>query len=262
MAMPCSAQCADPFGGGFDGAMPEMASLGAAAPKAKAKKSVRPERERARRGSPRRGKAMAARVSRGSEVDVWDGLTVKEPQRNPAEHITVTVVIYNTVAGGVPDEVDVAAAIDDMEALYRACHWNGRLTDDGAAFMKAELTVADTASIKSKLAHQPYAPPAMAVANHSAFPMDESDDEAAVETSAALGAPPPYPGEPVHSSVVCDVSGMHPIVGLRFHRKGEDYDLCRAEFDKLPMAEHARYEVIAAPGAAPVDATAWILQTM
>merc|ERR1712093_173877 len=127
---------------------------------------------RSRSSPPKRklGKANAARVSRGSEVDVWPGLSVKAPERNPAEHITVTVVIYNTVAGGVPDQADVVAAIDDMEALYRACQWSGHLADEGANFMKAELTVADTIAIKKKVTEQPYTPPVVNVANHSAFP--------------------------------------------------------------------------------------------
>merc|ERR1719504_427592 len=33
-------------------------------------------------GAPRRGVANAARVSRGSEFDVWSGLTVREPERH------------------------------------------------------------------------------------------------------------------------------------------------------------------------------------
>merc|ERR1711959_469814 len=112
----------------------------------------------------KRGRANAARVSRGSEVDTWEGLSVKEPQRNAAEHITVTCVIYNTVAGGVPSEEDVAAAVDDMESLYAQCRWDGKLADAGADFMKAELTVADANKIASKVAAQPYKPPVVGVA--------------------------------------------------------------------------------------------------
>merc|ERR1719506_3218614 len=98
------------------------------------------------------GTANAARVSRGSEVDTWPGLSVTAPERNPGEHITVTVVIYNTVAGGVPSEADVVAAVDDMEELYEGCNWNGRLAEEGANFMKAELTVADAQGIQAKVA--------------------------------------------------------------------------------------------------------------
>merc|ERR1711981_1053994 len=73
-----------------------------------------------------RGTANAARVSRGSEVDVWPGLSVKKPERHREEHVTVTIVIYNTIADGVPSEEDVLAAIDDLESLYEACRTSGK----------------------------------------------------------------------------------------------------------------------------------------
>ena len=60
---------------------------------------------------PRVGKANAARVSRGSMVDKLDKtVKVSKPVRDPQQHVTVTVVIYNTVAGGVPSVEDVRAA--------------------------------------------------------------------------------------------------------------------------------------------------------
>merc|ERR1719443_688610 len=71
--------------------------------------------------APKVGSACAARVSGGSEFDTWKGLTAKAPKRNPSEHVTCTVVIYNAVSGGVPSEADVIAAIDDLEQLYAAC---------------------------------------------------------------------------------------------------------------------------------------------
>merc|ERR1719461_202475 len=73
------------------------------------------------------GSANAARVSRGTEEDVWLGLSAKDPKRNPHEPLTITVVIYNTVADGVPSEADVVAAVDDLEQLYAACNADGRL---------------------------------------------------------------------------------------------------------------------------------------
>merc|ERR1712224_1090451 len=97
--------------------------------------------------------------SRGTEVDTWHGLSVKAPERNRSEHVTVTVVIYNTVAGGVPSAEDVKAAVDDMEALYASCGWTGQLASAGASFVKKELTVKDTLDITEKLVHQPYVPP-------------------------------------------------------------------------------------------------------
>jgi len=62
---------------------------------------------------------------------------VKSPARHQAEHLSATIVIYNTVAGGVPSAEDVKAAIADMESLYTNCGWSGKVTDSGASFMKA-----------------------------------------------------------------------------------------------------------------------------
>jgi len=42
-------------------------------------------------------------------------------------------------------------------------------------------------------------------------------------------------------------------VGCRYHKMGEDYDLCQAEFVKLSEAEQALFEAILAPGATPVN---------
>jgi len=104
------------------------------------------------------GSSSAARVSRGSRVDTWNGLTVKEPKRHSNEHITVTIVLYYTCSGGVPTEDDVRAAIDDLENLYESVEENGRLTDEKFDFMKSELTVKDVIDIQSKVLTQP--PPA------------------------------------------------------------------------------------------------------
>ena len=97
------------------------------------------------------GVSSAARVSRGSEYDVWPGLSVTQPERHPAEHVTITVVMYNAVQGGVPTADDVAAAIDDLEMLYQSCQEHGMLGDDVMSFMKAPLTIDDLTGIASKL---------------------------------------------------------------------------------------------------------------
>ena len=118
------------------------------------------------------GSANAARVSRGSEVDTWKGLTKKTPVRNPAEHITVTVVLYFTVANGVPSEADVLAAIDDMEKLYDSCTGKGRLAEEKFDFMKSELTVKDVKDIHEKLVAQPpFQPASIEVHNFDQFPV-------------------------------------------------------------------------------------------
>merc|ERR1739842_92997 len=103
---------------------------------------------------PKEGIANAARVSKGTEVDTWEGLSIKEPVRNEHEHLTISVVIYFTVVGGVPSQKDVLAAIDDMEMLYDACKAKGRLADEEFDFMKKELTVKDVVEISEKIEQQ------------------------------------------------------------------------------------------------------------
>jgi len=113
------------------------------------------------------GRSSAARVSRGTEHDVWKGLSIKSPKRNDTEHVTVTVVMYNAVKGGVPTPEDVAAAIDDLEGLYRACADSGRLAEAKFDFMKEQLKVDDVINIAEKVAFQP---PAVDVIRHDVFP--------------------------------------------------------------------------------------------
>lgn len=116
------------------------------------------------------GESTAARVSRGSEYDRWQGLSVKSPKRNASEHVTVTVVLYNAVKGGVPSAGDVLAAIDDLESLYRSCSETGQLADHTFDFMKEPLKVDDVNQISAKLTYQPYQPPAVQVLGYDQFP--------------------------------------------------------------------------------------------
>lgn len=55
-----------------------------------------------------------------------------------------------------------------------------------------------------------------------------------------------------HCRVSCDVTGMYPIRGVRWHYIGRDYDLCQAAFDRLSEEEKHHYERIDYPRAAPV----------
>ena len=65
-------------------------------------------------------------------------------------------------------------------------------------------------------------------------------------TSAALPAPK-GPTKYVHHGVTCDRSGQSPIIGIRYSLRGQDYDLCEAEFLKLPNEDQAKYEAIETP---------------
>lgn len=60
---------------------------------------------------------------------------------------------------------------------------------------------------------------------------------------------------PVHFGVTCDRSGMSPIIGTRFHLEGADYDLCEAEFEKLPELERLMFVKIERPGAEGIPFT-------
>ena len=44
-----------------------------------------------------------------------------------------------------------------------------------------------------------------------------------------------------HPGIMCDRSGMDPIVGPRYSLKTEEYDLCEAEYGKLSESEKAEY---------------------
>lgn len=74
--------------------------------------------------------------------------------------------------------------------------------------------------------------------------------------------PTPKP-RPHHHGVRCNVSRMSPIVGTRYREIGKDYNLCKAEFNKLPEPGKAKFERISHPGAVPVPvATARPLHSM
>jgi hypothetical protein len=102
------------------------------------------------------GHSSAARVSKGSMVDTWQGVCVKDPERHPNEHITATIVLYYTCSGGVPSAKDVMSAIDDIEELYKSVEVNGKLGDEDFHFMKKELTGKDMIDVKTKVESQPH----------------------------------------------------------------------------------------------------------
>jgi len=77
------------------------------------------------------------------------------------------------------------------------------------------------------------------------------NDRRAFEVIFTRGSQPVPYGSPVHFGVECDISGQNPIVGNRYHKIGENYDLCEAEFNKLSPEDKLKYEVIAHRGATP-----------
>jgi len=55
----------------------------------------------------------------------------------------------------------------------------------------------------------------------------------------------------VHSGISCDRSGESPIVGMRYHLQGHNWDLFQREFDKCAPAEKALYTAIPPPVSRP-----------
>ena len=61
-----------------------------------------------------------------------------------------------------------------------------------------------------------------------------------------------------HPNFNCDRSGMNPIVGIRYHLRGQNYDICQAEYDKLNAREQSEYEAIPPPQEFPqAERTVW-----
>jgi hypothetical protein len=73
------------------------------------------------------GVSNAARVSRGTEHDIFRGVASGRPERDPTQHGTITVTMYYTVVGGVPSAADVERAVADLDDLYKACPSDKRL---------------------------------------------------------------------------------------------------------------------------------------
>lgn len=58
-------------------------------------------------------------------------------------------------------------------------------------------------------------------------------------------------GQAVHTGYLCNATN-DTIVGPRYHKINEDYDLCEAAFDSIPNEEKKNYEIINQPGDEPV----------
>jgi len=76
------------------------------------------------------GTASAARISRGDFVEKVGPLPLeRDAVRHPDEHVTVTVVLYHAVKGGVPSAEDARAAVDELERMYSSCNTSGKLAE-------------------------------------------------------------------------------------------------------------------------------------
>jgi hypothetical protein len=72
------------------------------------------------------------------------------------------------------------------------------------------------------------------------------------ETGSLSAASEEEENIPVHWFVSCDATNMYPIRGVRWHRIGDDFDLCQSAFDNLCEDEKEEFERIDFEGATPV----------
>jgi huntingtin len=93
--------------------------------------------------STRPGISNAARVSLGTKHDDWRGLGVRTPRRHATEHITATIVTYNTTSGGVPSAEDVLSATQDLDSIYAGCASHSDLAGGELLFMKKPAGVGE-----------------------------------------------------------------------------------------------------------------------
>jgi len=121
----------------------------------------------------RAGVTKVAKLSRGTYEGEYSGLHFSEPKRHETDHVTVTIVMFYGVVGGVPSEEDVLGAIDDLEKLYESCSTKGKLADKSFDFMKDDLTAAVVSGVVAKVVTQPYKPESTNVVNHDVFPTDD-----------------------------------------------------------------------------------------
>jgi hypothetical protein len=88
-----------------------------------------------------KGISNAARINKGSvyeTVSKSEILRVKNPNRDSNQHITITVVLYNTTQNGIPTTKDVISAIEELEQLYRSCDSSGKLDQSSLNYMTVE----------------------------------------------------------------------------------------------------------------------------
>lgn len=85
-----------------------------------------------RGGATRGGGAVssAARVSKGTVASEYaTEVDTTRIKRSETEHITITVILYHVVKGGIPTREDVISAVTELDQLYSSCTWSGNLKD-------------------------------------------------------------------------------------------------------------------------------------
>lgn len=105
----------------------------------------RPVYRSAPSGMPR-GRSSVARVSIGTVAGKAAPLVKQNPQRHKHEHITVTIIRYHAVEGGVPTPEDAKRATAEMDQFYAVLN-AGNLSDIAFDFVKTDMTAADVAQV-------------------------------------------------------------------------------------------------------------------
>jgi len=108
----------------------------------------------------------------------------------------------------------------------------------------ADKVVSARAFAKAEAAKAHAAAKAAAKAEQIALEAEADAEAARVEAERKLPTQHPY--------ITCDGSGESPLSGTRYHRIDHDFDLCEAEFAKLPESEKQQYEIILRPGSTPI----------
>lgn len=118
----------------------------------------------------RTASSYAASISVGSEVGSYRGLTKRDPEREPTQPITITVVLYYVTPGGVPSAEDVTRAVHELDHLYESCSWSGTLSKAGAPFTTSTPYTVPPAATTTSLPYARLPPPPPRVPFSSTFP--------------------------------------------------------------------------------------------
>ena len=149
----------------------------------------------------------------------------------------------------VDDEpTKVAAIVDKTAAKPKAAGWHTLRELRWLSLQRKstyQSTDAPIAKAAEMAASQEVAAEMVVAEMAAAEQAEQAEAEPTAVPKSAISDPPSNEG--FHPNVRCDCSGMHPIVGMRYHLRGQNYDLCQAEYDKLSAAVQAVYEAIPPP---------------
>jgi len=185
-----------------------------------------------------------------------------EPSKTPADDANKTPEptapdlsdLFKSIGGSLPCAFGPGGFTpDNMDTLMKSVAESlPRFADSLPDELKKALPAAEL-DIAATMANNPHL---FANAGASAASVAEMAAKLAQQAGVSYSVLPPHGakkcgggyGDPcVHPGVTCDKSGMSPIVGNRFNLVGHNYDLCEAEYRKLPDAEKVKFVLIEPP---------------